>query len=230
MFVALAALPFWTVRDAQEFPLIARRRSSRSRSVQPRRSAAPFSVTITPASLRGVATGPESCFTTRLEGRQISATPARRLVGGADEVERAADRADVAAARQLAVHLAGEVDLDRRVDGDEALELGQHRGAVGVVGGMQAHLGVLARPIEELLRAHEAAAMDLAGQGALRVQRGDAVRDQAGMKAQPAPLAQRAEHGVRHVPMPHSSTARSGMYFAAWRAMAVSISPERYGR
>ena len=40
---------------AQGLPLIARRRRSRSRSVQPRRSAIPRSVTITPASLRGVA-------------------------------------------------------------------------------------------------------------------------------------------------------------------------------
>lgn len=60
---------------AQGLPLIARSRRSRSRSVQPRRSAAPYSVTITPASLRGVATGPCSLWTSLLEGKQMRATP-----------------------------------------------------------------------------------------------------------------------------------------------------------
>ena len=56
-------------------------RRVRSASVQPRRSAAPCSVTMTPASLRGVATGPESRDTMRdalpptLEGSTTSYTP-----------------------------------------------------------------------------------------------------------------------------------------------------------
>src|SRR5438445_371644 len=59
----------------QEFPLIARRRRSRSRTLQPRRSAAPRSVTTIPASLRGVATGPESFSTTREAGSRVMAAP-----------------------------------------------------------------------------------------------------------------------------------------------------------
>ena len=85
-------------------------------------------------------------------------TPPGDCVGGADEVERAAHRADVAAAGHLAVDLPGEVHLDRGVDGDEALDAGEHGGAVRVVGGAQPHARVVARPVEQALRAHQRAA------------------------------------------------------------------------
>src|SRR5687767_7724442 len=54
---------------------IARMRRIRSLMEQPRRSAAPFSVTTTPASLRGVATGPDSFSTILDAGRTVSETP-----------------------------------------------------------------------------------------------------------------------------------------------------------
>ena len=51
---------------------------------------------------------------------------ARRAAGGADEVDLPADRADVVAADALGVDLAGEIDLERRVDRDIALQPRQH--------------------------------------------------------------------------------------------------------
>ena len=57
------------------YAAMASMRRSRSRSEQPRRSAAPFSVTTTPASLRGVETGPDSFSTIREAGSRISDTP-----------------------------------------------------------------------------------------------------------------------------------------------------------
>ena len=45
---------------------------------------------------------------------------------GLDVIEAAADAADLHRAQGLAVALAVEIDLDRRVDRHEALEFGQH--------------------------------------------------------------------------------------------------------
>ena len=118
---------------------MARRRRSRSRRPQPRRSAAPFSVTMTPASLRGTETGPDSRSTMRALGSTTIETPPGDCVRRAHEIERAADRADVAAAGELAVDLAGQVDLDRRVDRDEARLPREDSGVVRVLGAAQAH-------------------------------------------------------------------------------------------
>ena len=54
-------------------------RRSRSFRLQPRRSAAPRSVTMMPASLRGVETGPESSRTMRAAGTSSSETPPGEL-------------------------------------------------------------------------------------------------------------------------------------------------------
>src|SRR5207253_1189049 len=82
--------------------------------------------------------------------------------------------------------LPGKVHLDRRVDRDEALEPGQHRGAVGVVRRVQAHLVVLARPVEERLRAHERTAVDLSAQRTLARELRHPVRNHARVVTQPA--------------------------------------------
>jgi hypothetical protein len=56
--------------------------------------------------------------------------------GAADEVELAADAAVEAGTDGVGADLAGQIDLDRRVDGDHAVVLGDVEGIVDVVGGV----------------------------------------------------------------------------------------------
>jgi hypothetical protein len=98
-------------------------RRTRRDSGWPRRSATPCSVTMRPASLRGVLTGPDSCATMRL--RPWPWPAARRWAGRRGswprraEIHRAAHGAHVAAGRHLGVDLAGQVHLDGGVDGGQ---------------------------------------------------------------------------------------------------------------
>ena len=161
----------------------------------------------------------------RAAGNKHQRDAARRCVRGADEIERAADRADVAAVGDLAVDLAGQVDLDRRVDGDEARLLRQHLGAVRVLGAAQPHALVVAREVEQLPGADQHRAVDAAHHAALR-ELDHAVADAAGMHAQAFVAAEqrctRRRAGRRcRIPAPRHPE-RTG---AALRAMARSSSP-----
>src|SRR6185437_238152 len=80
---------------------------------------------------------------------------ARGGCGAAQEIDLAADRADEAPAEALAIHLAGEIGLDRRVDGGEARQLPQHLMAMGVAGRHQLEMAIAMREIEEAPRAEE---------------------------------------------------------------------------
>src|ERR1700739_1876933 len=111
-------------------------RLRRCMSVRPRRSATPYSVTITPASARAWLAGPLSSATIRLavpavDGSAITGTPPSDLA--------AAHRT---ARGRLAIHRSGEVDLDGRVDGDERALGGKHCRVVGIAGVPELNRGV----------------------------------------------------------------------------------------
>ena len=69
-----------------------------------------------------------------VDGRAMIGLPPLRSRGAADEVHLAADARVEQRAQRVGADLAGQVDLDGRVDGDHALVLGDDEGVVGVVG------------------------------------------------------------------------------------------------
>ncbi len=69
-----------------------------------------------------------------VEGRAMIALALVGQRSAADEVHLAADAAVHALADRVGTHLAGQVDLDRRVDRDHALEAADDRRVVGVLG------------------------------------------------------------------------------------------------
>ena len=182
---------------------------------------------MTPASLRGVETGPDSVLDdSRCRQQRRWTTPPGDCVGRADEVERAADRADVAAAGQLAVDLAGQVDLDRGVDGDEALAAApapRRRACTRSCAGARARCR--ARSRTALCEPISSAPSMRLTTPALR-ELDHAVADAAGMHAQPF-VAARARRTRRRagrrcrIPAPR----RRERTAAALRAMARSSSP-----
>lgn len=108
----------------------------RSAIDRPRRSAIPYSVTITHASLRGTVTGPDTRVTIRLcrpavDGNATTGTPPTSL-RRTQKIADAAHRTDIRVADRFGVDLAREVHLHRRIDRDEAIDPAQHVGIVRV--------------------------------------------------------------------------------------------------
>ena len=157
--------------------------------------------------------------------RQHQRDPARRCVGGADEVERATHGAEVAAVGELAVDLAGQVDLDRRIDGDEGLLLRQHARR-------RACTRSCAAARARLSRAKSNSRPDpISSAPSMRL-----TTRRCASSITPSPTLPectrspswrpRTVHTASgREPMPNSSTAPSGMNAAALRAMARSSSP-----
>ena len=151
---------------------MARSRSVRSLNERPRKSATPYSVTTMSASPRGVVTGRPSseatireCLPSGGRRRQRDDRPAAgRRECAADEVELPADRAEIAAGRDFGIHVAGEIDLDARVDRVQVLHACEHLLVVRVFG--RAHL----ERVVAVGEIHETAAPEeAAGDGAARV-------------------------------------------------------------
>ena len=212
----------------------------RAASGSPRRSAMPYSVTKTPASQRGVLTGPDSVATMRLcapavAGKRDDRHAAAAAVRAAHEVDRAADRADITTGRHFGVDLAAEVDLDRRVDGDEAWQRGQHIRVVGVVGAAHLQRRVAVR-VAVQARCCPSARRRCVAPGSRPLWA--LVTTPASISAMtPSPTAPECTPRSRRscsaastasgmAPRPHCSVARSSIRLAAWAAMAVSTGPD----
>ena len=140
-----------------------------------------------------------------VDGRATIERPVRRHQRGAGERALPADRPDVAAGRRLAVDLAGEVDLDRRVDGVQRSERGRARGASWVyVDRPHRQRRVVVGPVVEAGRAEQRAGHADAGVDLLALVRDDAgldevdegVADEAGVDAEVAAVVEAGEHGV----------------------------------
>ena len=99
-------------------------------------------------------------------GRQGDDAPASRTVQGRTlEVPLPADGADIAAVQGLGVHLSCQIDLDRGVDGEEAVESREHARAVNMVGPPHSEDGIAVRIAVEPGRAEQEAGRDKAGVG-----------------------------------------------------------------
>lgn len=89
-------------------------------------------------SLRATVIGPSIFDDAALAGRgrwQGDDRPAALVrASGAQEIDDAADRSDIAAADDLAVDLTAQIDLDRRIQRDEAMEPAQGPGRVRILG------------------------------------------------------------------------------------------------
>ena len=107
--------------------------------------------------------------------------------GAAQEVDRPADRAEVAPARDLGVDLAGQVDLEGGVDRDEAALRGEPLGVVRVAGVAQQQLRVVVGEAVEPLAADQHR-----GDGEAGVDRLGGVGDRAGLDQVERAVADRA--------------------------------------
>ncbi len=117
------------------------------------------------------------------------------MIRGADEIERATDRTQVAAAGDLGIDLSRKVDLDRRIHRDEALDAGEHPHVVRVFRGAQPHQRIFACEVEKLARAHDEAADHFGDDAALR-EIDDAVAERTGMHAQACAIAEERKNRI----------------------------------
>ena len=100
----------------------------------------PCSVTTRSASARGVVTTPSASFATmreRVRSRLVDCSamidrPSAARLAARDEIHLAADKADMPSPCGLGIDLAGEVDLERAIDRDEAAEIAEHQRVMGV--------------------------------------------------------------------------------------------------
>ncbi|SOY68552.1 hypothetical protein CBM2589_A90106 [Cupriavidus taiwanensis] len=131
--------------------------------------------------------------------------------GAAQEIHRAAHRADIDAGGHFGIDLAGQVDLDGGVDRGQLVDAGEHFGVVGIGGLAQLQLRIAVGPAPQPLAAHQDAADANAGIDALACigqhtgfgQHGDAVADRAAVQPQVAAVMQRGHHGLGQVADAH---------------------------
>ena len=90
-------------------------------------------------------------------GQRDDGGPPVRSGGAEDEVELAADPRHLPRPQALCGHLPAQIDLERRVDGHEAIVPRHDLRIVNEAGGLHVHEGVLVEEIEQPTRAHRLA-------------------------------------------------------------------------
>ena len=221
---------------------------ARSRRLCPNSSATPHSVTTVRTCARVVTTPAPSCERgddprdrppLAVDGRAMIARPSDASAGAPDEVHLAADPAVQPVTDRVGDDLAGQVDLDRRVDGDHPAERPDDVGVVGEVD--RAHLDhrVVVDEVVQPLGAHQERGHDLApvallagaGDDAGLDQVDDRVGEHLGVDAEVALVdAGPARSPPGSPPMPSWRVAPSGTSSATYSPIRRSTSPMRPDR
>ena len=128
-----------------------------------------------------------------VDGRAMIGLPPLRARGSPDEVHLAADPRVEELAQRVRADLAGEVDLERRVDGDHAVVLGDDEGVVRVLGRVELDDRVVVDEVVERFRAHARSEVTILP----AVERLAAVRDDAGVDQSAARRPRTSRCGCR---------------------------------
>ena len=118
-------------------------------------------------------------------------------------------------AHRVGAHLAREVDLDGRVDGDDLFVLRDERGVVGAVAGVELHLLIVMHEVEELSGAGHEGHDDSArvhlllavGDDAAFDEGNEAVGEHLGAHAEHVLVAEPREHRIGNAADPQLQTA-----------------------